>query len=215
MDQPPPHQPHHQPPHHLPPHQPVPPYQPPPLPAWPSQQPMPPFGPPYYQVQPPQPPRGGIGGRFQRQSQGAKVVYILLATFVVLFCSCSACLVGAARLGVISSTTDSITFDNSGVPASGVTVLTVSGTGDETTKVFHVNGDWTVKWTCNNSGVGDWPFAIFIYPTDENALSFDTLAGSCASGKHTDQAEEHQTGDFYLKIAGDIPWSITIIDQPD
>jgi hypothetical protein len=95
-------------------------------------------------------------------------------------------------------------------------VLTLSGSGDKSSKTFHVNGDWQIKISCTNSTtLANTDLYILVYPkgaSDDGAF-IDSLSFQCAKGKKTsDSSDEHQGGDYYLKVLAMSPYTITVLD---
>lgn len=123
---------------------------------------------------------------------------------------------GVASSGSGASNSQQTSQQTSAQPqatAKPKTVLTMSGNGDKSTATFHVDGDWQIDYTCNNTtGIDGAPFAIFVYPKGETQDYNDVIDYSCPKGKSADVSVEHQGGDVYLKVIAATKWTITVTD---
>jgi len=98
-------------------------------------------------------------------------------------------------------------------PAKWTTTQRFSGTGDKQTGVFTVPADWKIMWSCDathNYGV-EGVLAVYIYNSDGSPADDGNVDGTCTANKvTTDNTEEHQSGDVYLKVLASVPWTVQI-----
>lgn len=78
------------------------------------------------------------------------------------------------------------------------------------TKVFSVDSNWRLTWNCKgNHGIDDWLY-VSIYNRDGSLYNAGAQI-TCVDGKQvTGNADEPQSGTFYLSVNASTDWTVTI-----
>jgi hypothetical protein len=90
------------------------------------------------------------------------------------------------------------------------TIASYSGSGPKNTANFHVNADqWQIVWTCQPGSFGSGNFIVMVYGADGTPTDPGAVNEICSSSMH-DTTIERGSGDFYLSVNADVPWTIQI-----
>ena len=94
------------------------------------------------------------------------------------------------------------------------TLLTFSG-GNETknTQKFKVPADWQVTWSCRGVNGVDGGLFIVIYNANGSLYNAGAQVTCLASKQVIGSAEEFKSGDIYLNINSNSPWTVSV-QQP-
>ncbi len=91
------------------------------------------------------------------------------------------------------------------------TFLTVSGgNGTKNTQKFKVPADWQFTWSCKGVDGVDGGLYIVIYNANGSLYNAGAQVTCLATKQVIGSAEEHQSGDVYLNINGNGPWTVTV-----
>jgi len=93
-------------------------------------------------------------------------------------------------------------------------VLQDSGRGSKSTARFTVHGVWQLSWTCQQRGTV-LHIQVSNLATGEPDTSFQHIMYTCPKSGGSDSILYHGSGTFYLAVAGDLDWTITITDIPE
>jgi hypothetical protein len=94
------------------------------------------------------------------------------------------------------------------------TLLTFSGdNGTKNTQKFKVPADWQVTWSCRGVNGVDGGLYVVIYNANGSLYNAGAQVTCLASKQVIGSAEEFKSGDVYLNINGNGPWTVSV-QQP-
>ncbi len=114
------------------------------------------------------------------------------------------------------STTSAVTITSLPTPTptpkrNWHTLLTFSG-GNETknTQKFKVPADWQFTWSCQGVNGVDGGLNIVIYNTNGSLYNAGAQITCLAAKKVSGSVEEFKSGNVYLSINGNGPWTVSV-----
>jgi hypothetical protein len=128
----------------------------------------------------------------------------VFAFFGLLACLC---------FGVGCATTRAPHATATSSPSSRI-ILQDSGHTNKSTARFTVRGAWQLSWTCQHPGTV-LHIQVSNLATGEPDTSFQHIMYACPKNGGGDSILYHGSGTFYLAVASDLAWTITITDIPD
>jgi hypothetical protein len=112
------------------------------------------------------------------------------------------------------TTTVSSTSLPTATPTSGRvwhTFLTISGnTAAKNTQKFKVPADWQLTWSCRGVDGVDGGLYIVIYNANGSLYNAGAQVTCLAAKQVIGSVEEQKSGDIYLNINGNDPWTVTV-----
>jgi hypothetical protein len=95
--------------------------------------------------------------------------------------------------------------------SSWQTLLTFSGNNNtKKTQKFEVPADWQFTWSCRGVKGVDGGLFITIYNANGSLYNAGAQISCLAAKQIIGSAEEHQSGDVYLTINSNDPWTVTV-----
>ncbi len=158
--------------------------------------------------------------RYTLQSRAAaptdihRTVPGVLAFLGLLVCLC--CGVGCAAVPTPATSaraTPAVSAHATTTLSSGGIVLQDSGRGSKSTARFTVHGVLQLSWTCQQPGT-ILHIQVSNLATGEPDTSFQHIMYTCPNSGGSDSILYHGSGTFYLAVAGNLDWTLTITDIP-
>jgi hypothetical protein len=164
------------------------------------------------------------------QSNGMRIGVIALAVVVLVcaICSCSTVMISALQpktptpTHVAQQSGDAptsapaqATKAPTKAPAAAKSVLKMSGSGEKNSATFHVDGQWQIKYHCENHSayLSTAPFYVNVYQSNGDP-TLDSISEECAKSGTDGETIIHSGGDFYLKVLAMDKYSLEVIDIP-
>jgi len=138
----------------------------------------------------------------------------VVAFLGLLVCLC--CGVGCAATSASATSaraTPTVSAKATTTPSSHI-VLQDSGRGSKSTARFTVHGVWQLSWTCQQPGTV-LHIQVSNLATGEPDTTFQHIMYTCPNNGGGDSILYHGSGTFYLAVAGDLDWTLTITDIPE
>jgi hypothetical protein len=113
-----------------------------------------------------------------------------------------------------STTTHSSTSLPAATPTPGRvwhTILSISGnTAAKNTQKFKVPADWQLTWSCRGVNGIDGGLYIVIYNANGSLYNAGAQVTCLAAKQVIGSVEEQKSGDIYLTINSNDPWTVTV-----